>query len=56
MCIKVLHDLLFKHILETEIHIKTQIRKSFKLFLAIKDFLKLLLKYRKELLTTKLLT
>ena len=41
---------------ETQIHIQTQIRKTFILALATNDLLYLLLKYRKELPTTKLLT
>ena len=36
---------------ETQIHIQTQIRKSFILALATNDFLEILLKYRKDLQT-----
>ena len=50
-----LHELLFRHIFETQIHIQTWIRKTFILALATNDFLHMLLKYRKELPTIKLL-
>ena len=50
-----LHELLFRHIFETQIHIQTQIRKTFILALATNHFLQMLLKYRKELPTVKLL-
>ena len=33
------HELLFTHIIETQIHIQTQIRKTFILALATNDFL-----------------
>ena len=33
------HELLFRHIFETQIHIQTQIRKTFILVLANNDFL-----------------
>ena len=42
------HELLFRHIFETQIHIQTQIRKTFILSLATK--------YRKELAAANLLT
>ena len=48
-------ELLFRHIFETQIHIQTQIRKTFILALATNDFLQMLLKYRKELPTIKFL-
>ena len=50
-----IHQLLFRHTFETQIHIQTQIRKTI-LVLATNDFLQVLLKYHKELPTTKLLT
>ena len=50
-----LDELLFRHIFETQIHIQTRIRKTFILALATNDFLQMLLKYRKELPTIKLL-
>ena len=34
----ILHELLFRHIFETQIHIQTQIRKTFTLALATNDF------------------
>ena len=49
------NELLFRHIFETQIHIQTRIRKTFILALATNDFLQMLLKYRKELPTIKLL-
>ena len=48
-------ELLFRHIFETQIQIQTRIRKTFILALATNDFLQMLLKYRKELPTIKLL-
>ena len=33
------YELLFRHIFETQIHIQTQIRKTFTLALATNDFL-----------------
>ena len=50
------HELLLRNIFETQIHIQTQIRKNLILALATNDFLYFLLKYRKELSATKLLT
>ena len=50
------HELLFRHIFEMQIHTQKQIRKNFILSLATDDILKLLLKYCKELSTSKLLT
>ena len=50
------YELLFRHIFETQIHIQTQIRKTFILALATNDFVLMLLKYSKELPTIKLLT
>ena len=37
--ISIIHELLFRHIFETQIHIQTQIRKSFILALATNDLL-----------------
>ena len=52
---KQIHELLFRYIFETQIHIQTQIPKIFILALATNDFLQMLLKYRKELPTIKFL-
>ena len=50
------HELLFRHLFETQIYIQTQIRKNLVLALAADGFLEFLSKYRKELPKTKLLT